>query len=183
MNAKVSFKEKWHAAGIAGLVLASISIAYLLAEYGLSQFKSGWATAVTLVLQVVKIVACIKILHLFLKKFKADYPNALVRDVRQSGTLAAFLSAAVFAGVSMVFYTYHPEITTQVFEVAKSVYGNLLDANSRTALEAMEANFPRLIFGYTLVYCFVIGWILSAIMAPSVCSNAAMEEDDEEEEE
>lgn len=183
MKEKVSFKNIWHTAGIAGLVLASISIAYLLAEHGLSLHKNTLTTIITGTLQVAKIAACIIVLRAYMRKFKADFPLASRKDVRRMGTMTALLSALIFAAASMAFYTYHPDVVSQAIEMAKSAYGSLLDANAKQALEMMEANFPKIIFGYTLVYCFLFGWILSAILAPKVAAADNFEEEDEDEEE
>lgn len=183
MNEKISFKDIWHAAGIAGLVLASISTAYLLAEHGLSLHNNTFTVILTGLLQILKIVACIMAMRAFMKRFKLDFPEAETKDIRRMGTMTAFLSALIFAGVSMAFYTYHPEIVAQALDIARNTYSNLMDENARQALGMVETRFPQMIFGYTLVYCFLFGWILSAILAPRVAPINDWDDDEDDEEE
>jgi len=168
MSEKVTFSKIWHTAGIAGIVLASISIAYMLAGYWLGTEPSAWKVIVSGILWAGKLFLCVWLMYMFMARFRIENQEATRSDVRHLGMLIAALSALIFATVEMAFYDNHMELITDSLEKATKTYGKMMDANSRAALKDIEGNITKYIFFGQFVYCYIFGWILSAILATKI---------------
>lgn len=165
MAQDINFKSLWTAAAIPGVVLAAISTAYLLANTYITMAAFPGSSALVFFLDLAKIVACIWLMRLYMKRFSTDFSDASASDLRHLGTLIAVLSALIFATASMAFYKYNPEIVGEAIDTALGMYQDKLDSNSMNALDKMMENFPTLIFFSQFIYCTLYGWILSAILA------------------
>lgn len=168
MSEKVSFSTLWHSAGIAGIVLASVSVAYMLATYRLGTDPSAWKIIVSGILWAAKLFLCVWLMYMFMARFHLENKDSDRRDTRRLGMLIAALSALIFATAEMIFYDAHPEIITDTFDNFMKNYGKMLDANSRNTLKEMESKMTTYIFFAQFVYCYVFGWILSAILSTKI---------------
>lgn len=165
MAQDINFKSLWTAAAIPGVVLAAISTAYLLANTYITMAAFPGSSALVFFLDLAKIVACIWLMRLYMKRFSTDFSDASASDLRHLGTLIAVLSALIFATASMAFYKYNPEIVGEAIDTVLGMYQDKLDSNSMNALDKMMENFPTLTFFSQFIYCTLYGWILSAILA------------------
>ena len=59
--------------------------------------------------------------------------------------------------------TMEPEI-----EAALKIYGSSLDSNSLNALDTVESIMPQVMFFSNLVYCFLYGTVLSAVLSRNI---------------
>ena len=185
MSKNISSKDLWRWASVGALALAAISSAYLFITYALTS-GSTVVTILKSILEVAKIVGCILVMRWFMRRFKEDWPDAQKSDIRGLGTAMALLSAVLFAGVSMAVFLANPDLVSQAIDAAMSAYSSQLDHNSRTLLESLPGKMPAIAFFSNLIYCFLYGWILSAILAPGVCTDNPFgtdKDDDEEEDE
>lgn len=164
MEEKVDFKTIWRSAGVPGVVLAAVSIAYMLASFYLSEASFTGSSLLMSVLDLAKIVACIYLMYTFLKNFHEDY-GASRGDVRRLGKWIAILSALIFSTAMMAFYQLHPEVITEAVETAIDSYGESLDKNAMNALEKFEENFQQIFFISNFLYCSLFGWVLSALLS------------------
>ena len=48
------------------------------------------------------------------------------------------------------------------------MYSSMLDSNSMAMLEKMEDSFPQISFFSNLIYCFLFGLVLSAILSRNI---------------
>lgn len=172
-------KTLWSDAGRAGLVLGCISAAYYVASWGLGKLPDS-VTAVLLskiahfLLWTIKFVGCILLLKLYMKKFAATDPECTNSDTFAFGTATAFLSAILYAAVTLAFVSF---VEPDTFE--KSL--DLLRGNSMfndAALEMMESmapQFPTITFFSNLIYCWIFGTILSAILSRNIPSRNPFE--------
>lgn len=165
MAQDINFKSLWTAAAIPGVVLAAISTAYLLANTYITMAAFPGSSALVFFLDLAKIVACIWLMRLYMKRFSTDFSDASASDLRHLGTLIAVLSALIFATASMAFYKYNPEIVGEAIDTVLGMYQDKLDSNSMNALDKMMENLPQLIFFSQFIYCTFYGWVLSAILA------------------
>lgn len=168
MKNSVDFKTIWHSAGVPGVVLAAVSTAYMLINFQLTIHPFTGSGVVNFILDLTKIVACIWLMYRFLAKFKEDYTEANVFDVKRLGKWIAILSALIFAALNMAFYMMHPEIIEETFDTFLQTAGNRMDKNSINALENMQNSFPQIMFISQFIYCSLFGWVLSAILARRV---------------
>lgn len=179
MSEKIEFKAIWRAASLGGIVLAAVSIAYMLFNYKVSGSEAPSAlTILSFVLDLVKIVACIWLMRYFMWRFKQDFPEASKQDVRRVGTWIALLSAIIFAAANMMYFTINPEMIEETFNTILSSAKDALDHNAIASLDALKLNFPKYIFISQLIYCFLFGWVLSSILAPRIVPDNPFAEDD-----
>lgn len=181
MSEKINFRTIWHSAGVSAIVLAAVSSAYFVFNQWLTTYsQAGWATIVNFIADLIKIVACIWLLRLYLYRFRQDNPSCDRRDLRRLGTTIAFLSALIYAAVSMAYFIWNPEVVETMFDTALASVQNLLDANSRNVLEYYRENFPKGVFVSQLLYCFFIGWVLTCILASRIISDNPFEDGSDE---
>ena len=51
------------------------------------------------------------------------------------------------------------------------MYSSMMDSNSMAMLEKMEDSYPQILFFSNLIYCFIYGTVLSAILSRSIPKN------------
>lgn len=161
----------WSEAGVPGLALGGVSIAYL----AINSFTSGLAakgTAAFLVgflnffLWAGKLVLCIWLLRLFLLKFSERRPEAGVREIFRYGMVIALLSSLLYSVFYLAYVLYiNPDIITNSFDTALQQYAPMMDQASLEAVENMKSDMPVATFIVNLIWCFLFGTVLSSIFA------------------
>ena len=71
-------------------------------------------------------------------------------------------------GANMLYIS--ADFYEQVFGTAIQQMSATLDSNSLAALEKVVDNIPQIAFFYNLLYCFIYGTVLSAILARNIGS-------------
>lgn len=163
----------WNEAAKAGLVLGLTSSAYLFANnyLGTLSINPFLMTFFSLTLRVVKISLCIFIMVALMRKFVNENPKATNNETRKLGSLAALLSAFIFAGVSFADIAYiSPDLYAEQQKMVMELYSQSLDANMLTGIEKTMAYMPQYTFFTTLIYCFLYGSVLSAILSRNIPS-------------
>lgn len=191
MSEKIEFKTIWRAASLFGIILAAVSTADLLLESPISKIGGKAGMAVNFIVNVAKIVLCIYLMKRFMVRFNDENKNVTTYDLKRLGTWTALLSSLIFAAMTMMYYTWHPEIIGDAFNAMIEDQSEKLDSNALNALDKMQDSMPQVLFMVQFVYCFLWGWILSSILAPRVVGenpflypvNKAEESDGNEEEE
>ena len=173
MKQNVFQKNMWNTAGKAGLVLGLISTAYMFITKWTGQVELNAFLAMVLngLLWILKFGGCIWIMMFFMKKFCLENPEADNISTRRLGSLTAFLSALVFAAfsfadVAFISTDFYAEQIDQVIQSA----GPMLDSNSLAELDGMMDKLPQLTFFSNLIYCFIYGSLLSAILSRNIPS-------------
>lgn len=178
MGETVKFRTIWRSAGVPGVVLAAVSIAYMLANFYISEAAFTGSSVLIFILDLAKIVACAYLMYIFLKRFHEEY-DASRSDVRRLGKWIGILSALIFSTMATAYYQLHPEIITEAFNTVLSAYEDRLDTNALNALENFENNFPKIFFISNFLYCSIFGWVLSAIFSTQIVSDNPFAEDEE----
>ncbi len=163
----------WNEAGKAGLALGAVSSAYLFA----TQFMSGAGlpafvnVLVMGVLWVAKFGGCIWIMMFFMKKFASENQSVDNRDTRRFGTAAALLSALVYAAVTFANVAF---ISADMFSEQTATLiqqmAPMMDSNTRSFMEYYLEALPQITFITNLIYCFIYGALLSAILSRNIPS-------------
>ena len=174
MENRVSRKDLWDGAGKAGLVLGLVSSAYvvitqLLTKLGGSVGMAFVVTLLSFLLWVVKFGGCIYLMKFFMKRFADAHPAADNSDTFRFGMVTALLSALIFAAFDMAYLTWiSPDTLSESMDAVKEAYGSMLPAES---LEMMDnLNMGRMTFFTNLIYCFIFGTVLSAILSRNIPS-------------
>ena len=174
MENRIPRKDLWDSAGKAGLVLGLVSSAYVVITYLLAKVSGSTGTAllVTLLnflLWAAKFVGCIYLMKLFMTKYAAAHPGLDNSDTFRFGMVTAFLSALIFAAFDLAYVTWiAPDTYSQAIEAATEAYGSMLPAESIEAMQ--EINIGQVSFFTNLIYCFIFGTVLSAILSRNIPS-------------
>jgi len=176
MKEEVSGKILWNEAGKAGIVLGLIPIVYM----GLSALIGGLSSENVIVafmisvlkflLWALKFGGCIWAMAFFMKKFAASYNNVDNRDTFRLGTATALLSALIVSAFSLALMLINPDQINEAFDLLLAQYSSMFDSNTMAAMENMRESMPTYSFIGNLIYCFVFGLILSAILSRSIPS-------------
>ena len=174
MERTFSRKDLWDAAGKAGLVLGLVSTAYVLVTSLLTKLNgsTGMALISTLLAFIVwaaKFAGCILLMKYFMTKFAAAHPGVDNSGTFRFGMVTALLSALIFAAFDMAYMTWiAPDTMSQAMEMIQESYGSMLPEESFEAME--NINFGTVTFFANLIYCFLFGTILSAILSRNIPS-------------
>lgn len=174
-------KTLFNSAGIGGLVLGGISIAYFVA--GILMAKSGANTVTTLLsglLWVAKFVGCIMLMKFFLKRYSAADPDADSSDVFRFGRLVALFSALLFSAFILAFSTY---IDPEYFEdaILTAAQDNpMFNGEMMDMVEEMLPKLPTITFFSQFIYCWLFGVVLSAIFSRNIPSSNPFDSIDEQ---
>ena len=174
MERPFSRQNLWDAAGKAGLVLGLISSAYVLINPLLAKLGGGTGmafltTILGFILWAAKFAGCILLMKFFMKKFAAAHPGADNSDTFKFGMMTALLSALIFAAFNMAYVTWiAPDTMEQAIAAVQESYGSMIPAESLEALE--NVNMGVVTFFTNLIYCFIFGTVLSAILSRNIPS-------------
>lgn len=174
MENRIPRKDLWDAAGKAGLVLGLVSSVYVVITYLLSKLSGSTGTALLVtvlnfLLWAAKFGGCIYLMKLFMTKYAAAHPGLDNSDTFRFGMVTALLSALIFAAFDLAYVTWiAPDTYAQAIETAAEAYGNILPAESIEAMQ--EINMGQVSFFTNLIYCFLFGTVLSAILSRNIPS-------------
>lgn len=168
MSEKIEFKTIWRAASLFGIILAAVSTADLLLESPISKIGGKAGMVVNFIVNLAKIVLCIYLMKRFMVRFRDENEGVTTYDLKRMGNFTALLSSLIFAAVTMMYFTWNPEIIGEAFNAMIEEKAEVLDANALNALDKMQDSMPQVLFIVQFVYCFLWGWVLTSILAPIV---------------
>ena len=162
-----------NSAAKAGLVLGAVSILSMLLTWLLGKI-GGEGTGALIAVSVAdtlvwaaKFAGCILLMRFFMRRFSADEPEAGNSRVFRFGMLTALLSALVYSAFYMAYLMFiEPESIDMALDVIRQ--NPMMDSNSIAAAEQIAPMLPTYAFFMNLVYCFVYGTILSAILSRNI---------------
>ncbi len=166
-------RNMWNGAAVAGLALGGVSTAYLFVTQFMStaEFPVFLNMLLTGLLWIGKFGGCIWLMMFFMKKFVAENQNVDNRDTRRFGIIAAFLSAIVYSAASFANVAF---ISAEMFEEQTGILlqqmAPMMDANSMAMMDRYMESLPQFTFFSNLIYCFIFGAILSAILSRNIPS-------------
>ena len=162
----------WSEAGIPGLILGlATAVCFYLTSLLGNALLNG-------IVWVAKLAGCICLMYFFMKKFVSIHSGADNRDSFRFGVIVALLSAFIY---SVSFYIFTVYIKPDMFDAALSAvmdnYSSILDSNSLEQIENLIPKLPAIGFFSNLIYCFLYGTIVSAIISRSVPSTNPFDND------
>ncbi len=170
MDEKLTKGELWNKAAVAGLVLGAVSSAYMF----ITQYLSGlgpsvWIAGADLILWGIKLLLCVWLMMRFMKNFAAAYEGVDNSTTFRFGMLTALCSAFIFAAATLAnVLLINPDLVSEQMEAAMKIYGSSLDSNTLDALDKAEGIIPQVMFFSNLIYCFLYGTVLSAILSRNI---------------
>lgn len=178
MEREFTRNELWNTAGLAGLGLGAISAAYTLITTLLSQPGSSsiMTMILTFLLWGLKFGGCIWLMYFFMKKIHRSYAGADRTRLFRFGAAAALCSALIAAGFTLAnILIISPEAYRTAIETTISSVASTLDSNSLAVLDKTLSQLPVYSFFSVLIYCFLYGLVLSAILSRAIAPDNPFE--------
>jgi hypothetical protein len=173
MEQNVIQKNMWNTAAKAGLVLGLVSTIYMFINRwtGQTEMSAFLSILINGVMWCLKFGGCIWIMMFFMKKFCAENPEADNRNTRRLGTTMAFLSALVYSAFTLAdVLVISPDFYANQIDQVMQAYAPMMDSNTLAEMDTMTGRFPQLTFFSNLIYCFIYGTILAAILSRNIPS-------------
>ncbi len=164
-------RHMWNEAGKAGLALGAVSALYLFATQfmGKAEMSGSVSVLLTGILWIAKFGGCIWLMMFFMKKFAAENPETDIKGVRRFGTIAALLSAIVYSAISFANVAFiSADMFAEQMDMMLQQMAPMLDSNTISQMDETIQNLPQITFFTNLVYCFIYGTILSAILSSRI---------------
>lgn len=173
MENSITRRIIWDRASKAGLAFGAISIAYMLINSIMPTTESvGIGVLISLIgviLWAAKFFGCIWLMKFFMKKLALDHPDASNADTFRFGVATALLSALIIAAFYLLYTTViNPDFYVEALDSVKEAYAGIMPAESIEQLD--NINFASIGFFSQLIYCFLYGTVLSAILSRSIPS-------------
>lgn len=171
MKEKISASLLWHKAGIFGAVLGiATALCRLASMFAATRLTSPvLMTSVTFIIWLVQFAGCILLMRFFMLKLTADYDAVDNRTTYRFGIIISLLSAIVFSTLLLAIVLYvFPGSIEQQFNTVQESLGSMLDTNTMKALDNLKENYAVPFFFSNLIYCFVYGTVLSAILSANI---------------
>lgn len=166
-------RNMWNSAGKAAIFLGLISSAYLFITQYMEHLKLPAFAGGLLgfILWAAKFGGCIWLMTFFMKKFAGGNSSADNSSTFRFGMITAFLSALIFSAAAFADVAFiHPDKYTEAIDSAMQTYVKMLDSNTMNALDNVMGKLPQITFFSNLIYCFIYGTVLSAILSRSIPS-------------
>lgn len=158
-------------AGKNGLILAAVAIIYFLASAFLGKGDNGGFLKGLLgfVLWGAKFALCIWLMVRFLRNFAAENDKDRSKTFR-FGTAVALCSSIVYAGFYLLYVTViDPGFFKETFDSIAGLYSSMLTSEEMDKLMNMESSMPTASFFVNLIWCWLIGTVISAISSNRIC--------------
>lgn len=166
----------WNSAGKAGLVLGAISISYLAVTTLISKHMPESTMMIVLVnvlnllLWVAKFSACIFGMKFFMKKYCAENSQADNSSAFRFGVVTALYSALLYSAAYLAYTLFiDPDTFSEAFDSVRDM--PMMDSSSLELLDQMIPMMPTYSFFANLIYCFLFGTVLSAILSRNIPSS------------
>lgn len=169
-NAK---KMLWNMAGTAGLLMGLISTASMFIGQAMSttQMPAFAVSVIGFILWAAETGGCIYLMQLYMKKFAAACPEADNRATFRMGMATALLSALVYSAASFANMAFiSADYYAEQFEMMMQQMAPMMDSNTATVMDNMLSSMPQITFISNLIYCFLFGTVVSAILSRNIPS-------------
>ncbi len=166
-------KKMWSIAGTEGLKLGLISAAYtsvtlLLAKASVPETVNS---VITFLLWVAKFYLCIWLMRNAMMKYAASDSAVSNKDTFMLGMCTALLSAFIFASILFINIEFiFTDFYTQQIDATIQQMAPMMDSNTLSLVDRFIENLPKLAFFSNLIYCYLFGTVLSAILSRNIPS-------------
>ena len=165
-------KSIWNSAAVPGAVLGGVCIAYQLAGLLLTKTDAPvLAGLVSTLLWLAKFIGCIWLMHFFMKKFAAADPDVDNSDTFKFGVVTALFSALIYSAFYFAYAQFiAPDMFDEAFSMISESYSTFMTEDMLEQVENIKPDMPKILFFSSLLYCFIYGTVLSAILSRKVPS-------------
>lgn len=173
MEQNVIRKNMWNTAAKAGLILGLVSTSYMFITKwtGQAEIPAFLNLLLNGALWCAKFCSCIWLMMFFMRRFAAENPDVRNVDTRRLGIITALLSALVFSAFSLADIMFiSPEFYTEQINASIQEMIPMMDSNTLSMIDKYLEMLPQITFFSTLIYCFIFGAVLSAILSRNIPS-------------
>lgn len=166
MNKEYTPSAGWNKAAVTGLIMGLATIA-LSQLQGLATSIGGIAgSLLSSAIWVARIIACIYLFKGILTRFAGGFTGITKVNLVGYGLKVALFSALIVSGFAVVEMLFiKPDTYAEAISQMREAYSSVMDSNSMAAMEKMFPKFPAIMFTTSMVYCFIWGWVLTAIFS------------------
>lgn len=171
MNMKQN--NMWNTAAKAGLVLGGISVAYMFITQltGQAHLPGFLNSILSMLLWVLKFGGCIWLMRMYMQNFVAADPEADNSRTFRLGMAISFLSALIYAAVSFANTAYiSADLFREQMDAVIQQMAPMMDSNTLSQMDKTMESLPEITFFSNLIYCFIYGTVLSAILSRNIPS-------------
>lgn len=167
--------SKWNSAALDGLILASVTVAATLLNLWISN------QIVSFLCWLVKTAGSIWLLFNIMKRFAISRPE---ESVFGYGVMVCLFSSIVCAAAVFAFYEYlFPDSMAQAMEQVRQILSQQnIPPEAEDALDMVEDNASKLTCISNLLWGFLYGVLLSAILRHPASINVDVLKNDDDEE-
>lgn len=155
------------------LIFGAISGGYIFLSGAMSNSENQLLVSIISgILWLGKLVGCILLMRLFMKRLMGAYEGVTRRNLLNYGTLIALFSAIITAVCTYISVQYvFPGQIQEAFDTVLQSYSGMLDSNALASMEQIGNNYGVIALVSNLIWCFLYGWILSVIMSSSLAGS------------
>lgn len=166
-------KSIWNSAAVPGAVLGGVCIAYQLTGILLTKAEAPvLAGLVSTLLWFVKFIGCIWLMHFFMKRFAASDSEVNNSDTFRFGVVTALYSALIYSAFYFAYAQFlAPDMFDEAFSMISESYSNFMTEDMLDQVENIKPDMPKILFFSSLLYCFIYGTVLSAILSRKIPSD------------
>jgi len=156
----------WNSAALAGLVLAAITLAFTFLQ-GLAGNVEGVVSGLLgIVAWLAKLAACVVAFRWFLIRFHDKFSGVDYTRLKNYGLKIGLFSSILVSGYTLLeMLVLNPDQYKEAINSALEPMMAQLDSNTLGSLDQMMGQLPTYSFCFSLLYCFLWGWVLSVIFA------------------
>lgn len=177
MEMKTLRRERWNAAGKAGLIFGVIPVVHMYLNRGLVTPETNYylGTAIHWILWIAKFIGCIWLMKYVMRVFVSTHTEADNSDTFRLGMTIAFLSALICAAFSFADVAYiSPDLYKNLMETSMpemmEAYSSIMSEDELGMITELSQRLPQITFFSKFIYCFLYGTVLSFILSRNIPS-------------
>lgn len=165
MKETLSRRILWNNAGKAGAVLGIATAALMFIDQTLSGLQTA-GIVLRAIVWAIKFGGCIWLMRFFMTRLCDRYSGVTNSDTMKYGMMIAFLSGLIYSAFMLAnILIISPDLIDKQFDLIIQSYSSFLDSNTLSSIEKMKSIYPQTAFITQLIYCFLYGTVLSAILS------------------
>lgn len=178
MEMKTLRRERWNAAGKAGLIFGVIPVVHMYLNRGLVTPETNYylGTAIHWILWIAKFIGCIWLMKHVMSEFVSRHTDADNSDTFRLGMTIAFLSALIFSAFSFADIAYiSPDLYKTSMPEMMEALSPMMSEDELDMFKELTQRLPQITFFGILIRCFIYGTVLSFILSRSIPSRNPFE--------
>ncbi|MBR3076106.1 MAG: DUF4199 domain-containing protein, partial [Bacteroidales bacterium] len=117
-------------------------------------------------------------MKVFMQRFAGRYEGVTNRDSFSFGAATALLSALIYSGFYLAWVLFiQPDMFKESIDAAMQLYEGIFTEAQLEQMEQLVPKMPSYTFFVNLIWCWLFGTVLSAILSRNIPSRNPFNED------